>query len=92
MVTAWIPALDCVQEHEEAFDFTECSNEDCSSRKKITVCYLSEGARAGELPVLSFRLGEVGAVLYVPLSDLIVNDRPSGRPRVCVNPSDSYAM
>jgi len=42
--------------------------------------------------VLSFRLGENEETMYLPLGDLVINDRPSGKPRVCINPTDSYAL
>jgi len=92
MVTAWVPALECVSERVQGYDNTECKDSLCSEFNNLTICYLAEGASADDLPVLSFRLSEKGSELHLPLSGLIVNDRPSGRPRVCVNPADSIAM
>jgi hypothetical protein len=35
------------------------------------------------------RMSEDGRPLFLPLSGLMINDRPSGRERVCINPGDS---
>jgi len=94
MVEAWVPGINCVQEYIDGVDFTECITDElpCPNFKKLTICYLNEGVRASDLPVMSFRLGETENKLYLPLEDLVVSDRPSGKPRVCLNPTDSYAM
>jgi len=92
-VVAWVPALDCVQEWIQDFDYTErCRPEytECTSLfKNLTMCYLRPGFDPANLPVLAFRLSEDGEQLYLPLSELVINDRPSGLPRVCVNVGDS---
>uniref|UniRef100_A0A7S0HVL5 Peptidase A1 domain-containing protein n=1 Tax=Hanusia phi TaxID=3032 RepID=A0A7S0HVL5_9CRYP len=92
MVLSWTPALHCVPELVPKFDFTDCANSACTESKNLTICYLGEGSGEEDLPVLSFRMSEEGPLLYLPLSSLMINDRPSGKPRVCLNPTDSIAM
>jgi len=92
MVDAWVPGMSCVSEYIPGYDYTDCANDQCSEQKQLSICYLNEGVRASDLPVLSFRLSERDAELYLPLESLVVNDRPSGKPRVCLTPTDSYAM
>mmetsp|Transcript_5284 Transcript_5284/g.12705 ORF Transcript_5284/g.12705 Transcript_5284/m.12705 type:complete len:591 (-) Transcript_5284:234-2006(-) len=94
-VEAWVPTLECIQERVDGYDHTEmcpAGDPECAGEyKNLTICYLREGASARDLPVLSFSLAEEGAHLHLPLSSLLVNDRPSGRPRVCLNVGDSIA-
>jgi len=91
-LVAWVPALNCTREHVEGFDYTDCVDQTCQSGfKKLTICYLKDGALAADLPVLTLAMQDGGERLFLPLAGLLVNDRPSGRPRVCVNPTDSIA-
>lgn len=91
MVVAWVPSLDCVPETEPEYDYSECLDQQCTKFKPVTVCYLRDGADPSNLPTLTFSMSEGSQPLYLPLSELIVNDRPSGRPRVCINPGDSIS-
>jgi len=92
MVVSWTPALNCGPELVPRFDFTDCANSACTESKNLTICYLREGMKEEDLPVLSFRMSEDGPLLFLPLASLMINDRPSGKPRVCLNPADSIAM
>jgi len=95
MLLAWVPALECVQEWVAGVDFTDCIEQPCTDttgRRNLTICYIREGFRASDLPTLSFRLAEAGEDLFLPLSGLVLNDRPSGRPRVCVAPMEAIEL
>ena len=44
--------MECVEEFVEGFDYTECSDDTCSKFKPLIICYLKDGERPADLPVL----------------------------------------
>jgi hypothetical protein len=52
MVQAWVPGMECVEEFVGGHDYTDCADDTCSKFKDLIICYLKDGERPADLPVL----------------------------------------